>query len=286
MRLTSVEKSILRELETNARITFSSIGKLIRCSEQRVSYNVNSMIEKGIIKGFYANIDYARLNTLLFRVFFKVNYIAENKFSELIRYLVKEDTTALVESCGGGYDLLCTFFTQNPSRFNKTLKGIMEVFPEQLKNYTVLTTIVIRNFGRKFLFKSSAREPKESIIGGDREISTLDSTDLKILSMISSNARINAVEIANNLSITSKTVISRIRLLEAKEIITSYKPILNLQRVNFITSKLVIKYHNVSSELENQLVNYLKVHPNVYSVVKTLGEWDMEIEIETEDMKE
>ena len=49
---------------------------------------------------------------------------------------------------------------------------------------------------------------------------------------------------------------------------------------------MIIKYHNVSSEVENELVDYLKTHPNIVGVVKTLGEWDLEIEIEADNEKE
>ena len=40
------------------------------------------------------------------------------------------------------------------------------------------------------------------------------------------------------------------------------------------------RYHNVSANLENKLILYLKTHPNVIEVVKTLGEWDIEIHLE------
>ena len=56
--------------------------------------------------------------------------------------------------------------------------------------------------------------------------------------------------------------------------------------MGYTSTLLLIKYHNISSELENKLISYLKMHPNVVSAVKTLGEWDIEVEIEVEERTE
>ena len=152
-KLRRVEKLVLRELEIDARIPLSRLGKRIRKSQQQVSYTVSSMIEKGIIGGFYSVVDNSKLNILKFRVYFKVSYISKQRYDELIDYLVSDPYTSWIATCGGRYDLICTFFARNPSQFNKKLKAIMARFPRQRENYTVLTTVVNRKFGRKYLFE-------------------------------------------------------------------------------------------------------------------------------------
>ena len=283
--LKAVEKLILRELELNARTSFSSFGKKIRKSQQQISYTVNSLKDAEVIQNFYTTIDYSKLNILQFRVYFKVNYIGENELKKLINHLVADPYTSWICSCGGRYDLVCTFFALNPSQFNKTLRNIMQQFPSQIENYTVLTTIVIRKFGRKYLFKNPSILPA-MVIGGDREPEEIDETDMYILNKISDDARKSCVDLSNELNITPKTVINRIKKLQKKKIIRGFSPLLNLRKKGFKSTFLMIKYHNISSELEVELINYLKVHKNVINVVKTIGEWDLEIEIETENEKE
>jgi DNA-binding Lrp family transcriptional regulator len=283
--LKSVERSILRELELNSRTSFSSFGKKIRKSQQQISYTVNSLKDAGVIQNFYTTIDYSRLNVLQFRVYFKVNYIGENELKELIDYLVEDPYTAWICSCGGRYDLICTFFALNPSKFNKTLRNVMQKFPNQIKNYTILTTIVMRKFGRKYLFKNPSILPAR-VIGGDREPGEVDEIDMLILDKLSVDARKSCVDLSNELKITPKTVINRIKKLQKNKIIRGFSPLLDLRKKGMISTFLVIRYHNISSEVEEGLINYLKVHKNVINVVKTLGEWDVEIEIETNDWKE
>ena len=122
-------------------------------------------------------------------------------------------------------------------------------------------------------------------VGGDREQESLDEIDMVILSNISEDARKNSVDISNSLKVTPKTIINHLKSLEKKKVILGYKPLINLQSINYTSIMILIKFHNVSSVLENKLVNYLKFNPNVFSIVKTIGEWDMEITIEAEDQK-
>ena len=89
------------------------------------------------------------------------------------------------------------------------------------------------------------------------------------------------MKIAAKLSVTPKTVIERIKKLQKSKVIRGFKPILDSEKMGSVSSLFLIKYHNVSVELESKLVDYLKAHPNVLSIVKTLGEWDIEIHVET-----
>ncbi|MBW2974981.1 Lrp/AsnC family transcriptional regulator [Candidatus Woesearchaeota archaeon] len=285
-RLTNTESSIIKQLEIDARTPLSRIGKKVRMSQQRVSYALDSLIKKGVIEEFYTLIDYSKFDVINFRVYFKVSYTTQEEFRELISYLKKEPSTSWIATCGGKYDLICTFFASNPSNFNKTLKGIMRKFPEQLQNYTVLTTIVTKYFGREYLLSGISNPSREIIIGGDRIPEKFEDKDLQIISHISENARISAVEIANKVQLTPKTIIERIKKLKSREVIKGFRPALNIRKMDNIDFILVIRSHNVIPEIEDKLINYLKMQPNVVSVIKTLGEWDLEIQMEVKSWYE
>ncbi|WP_022666767.1 Lrp/AsnC family transcriptional regulator [Desulfospira joergensenii] len=55
--LDSLGKAILRELEANARISFSDLGRKVGLSSPAVTERVRKMEEAGIIKGYHAVID-------------------------------------------------------------------------------------------------------------------------------------------------------------------------------------------------------------------------------------
>ena len=281
--LSKVEKSVLSKLEADSRQPLSKIGKKIRRSQQQVSYTVNSLIEKGVIQNFDTLIDYSKLDIINFRVFFKISYSSQEKIDELINHINSDTHTSHLVTCGGSYDMICTFFALNPSQFNKTLKGILSKFPEQIQNYDVLTTIVIRWFSRKYIFGDL---PEEIIIGGDRVPEIVDEVDMRILDELSEDGRKSSVKIAELISVTPKTVMQRIKKLRSRKLILGFKPLLNPRKMGYVSNLLLIKYHNITPEMEKELIDYLKAYPNVVGAVKTLGEWDIEIKIETKDTME
>ncbi len=281
-KLTEMERKILAQLDRDARTPLRRIGRRIRKSEQSVSYTVNSLLKRGIIKNFHALVDYSRLSVLNFRVFFRVSYSSQRGFMRMIKFLVSDPHTLWVATCGGRYDLICTFAAYNPSQFNKLLREIMAQFPRQLHNYTILTTIVIRMLEREYL-AAPGRRHREIILGGDREPQELPEKDIQILAEISDNAREKAVEIGKRLSCSARTVVNRIRNLEKLQVIRGYRPLIDFSRVGHVANLLMVRYHNISVEDEQRLISYLSLHPNVTCLTKTLGVWDLEIRIEAEN---
>ncbi len=280
--LRPTDRRILAALELDARTPFSAVGKRLRRSQQQVSYTVNAMIQRGLVPGFFTAIDYSKLGVLHFRVYFRVNYTSEEEFERLIRHLVAEEHTSWIVTCGSRYDLIATFLAENPSRFNKVLRAVMARFPRELGDYSVLTTVVIRLFGRKYLFpKPGLLTP--IILGGDRERESLDDLDLRLLHALSREVRASAVSLAHGFGVSSKTIIQRIKRLRERLVIRAFKPQVNTEAMGITSALLLVRYHNISSEAEEKLIAYLEAHPNVVSAVKTLGEWDLEIEIESEE---
>lgn len=280
-KLRLIEEKVLRQLEKDSRRSFSNIGKKIRKSQQQVSYTVNALKGKSILNSLFTIVDYSKLDIISFCVYFKISYINKKNLEDFIAYLCNDVHTSWIATCSGKYDLICTFLSKNPSQFNKILKSIIKMFSKEIADYTVLTTIVNRWFGRKYLFKEYHLE--EIIFGGDREPEEISKKNLLILNEISKDARISSVTVANKLSTTPKTVIRSIKELEKKGLILGYKPSLNIRNMNMISKLILIRYHNSSLDLEDNFLNFLKNHPNIISISKTLGEWDIEIEVEAKN---
>ncbi len=281
-KLSITEERVIGQLDLNARSRLKEIGRRIKRSEQIVSYTMHSLLKSGAIKGFYPLIDYSRLGVLNFRVFFRLNYISEEKFEKFKEFLLEDPHTMWVAICGGRYDMLCTFGARNPSQFNKLLRKIMADFSEQIQGYSILTTIVVRMLSMKYL--TAARTHADPImIGGDREPAVLSERDILILSEMSGDARKSSVDIARVAGCDARTVVSRLRELEASEVVRGYRVFIDFSQVNYIKNVLLVKYHNISVEDEERLMAYLNSQPNVPCVTKTLGEWDLEITIEAKD---
>lgn len=281
--LTKKDFSLIYELDSNYKETHSRIGKKIRISEQLVNYKVNSFIKRSIIQSNCPLIDYSRFGYLTFMVYFKVNYLNRESFDKLIERMKLNSDIIRIMECDGTYDLITIFAAKNPSSFNKMLKQLIAENLRELKDRMILTTVVEHHSLRNYLID---KEPLEdTIIGGDREETLIDAVNKKILhSFLLGKKRV--IDIAQEASVTTKTVISRIKWLENKEIIKGYRLLLNLRDLGIHSNIILIKYHNVSVKEEENFRYFCKSNPNIIEYIKTFGEWDVVLNIETRDLSD
>ncbi len=282
MNLSGRDLKLLFELDSNYRQPYSRIGKRVRMSQQLVSYKVKSLTSGGILMGNFPLIDYSRFGYLGFRVFFKVNYANRQKFNEMVEKMKKHPSITMVMDCEGRYDLMLVFAARNPSSFNKMLRELISDNPEQLKNCMILTTVVEHQFLKNYL--TNRKADADTVIGGDREIVGVDETDRKILKALADGKR-SIVEIAGFSRTNPKTVMSRLRKLE-KGIINGYRMMINNEAVGILTNKILIKYHNISVGREDELRRFCRRNPNITEFIKTFGEWDLELTVETRTREE
>ena len=284
MRPLTKDLRLLYELGINARQSYSRIGKKIRLSQQMVSYKMKTFQESVIVQAFYPLLDYSRFVYLNFTVLFKVNYISKERFHSLITALTKQPSIVEVIECGGKHDLILIFSARNPSSFNKTMKEVL-FSHSQLKNYTILTNVV-RHFFPRTYFLSAEPNTKDVVIGGDRELLDIDETDKNILTSLQKNTVASSIEIASQCNITPKTMISHIKILEARKIIRGYHPLLHVQKLEFKVNKILLQYHNLTPEQEDRLTRFCIRNPHITEFSKLFGEWDAEITVETRNMRD
>ncbi len=269
---------LLYELDSNYRKTFTQIGKKIRMSEQLVSYKIHSFEEKKIILDYVPNIDYSRFGYLTFIVFFKVHYINEQSFERLTHKLKQHENITSIIECDGNYDLMVTFAAKNPSSFNKKLKQLVSENPKELRHHTILTTVVEHHFPRSYLIDSEDRY--DTILGGDREEIKIDQLNLNLIKSLI-NGKKKVIDIAQEIKITPKTVITHLKWLEEQQIIKSYRLLLNPKAMDVFANIILVRYRNITLEDEENFRRFCKYHPNVVEFTKTFGEWDVVVHTET-----
>jgi len=283
MRPPRKDLKLIYELDSNYRQPYSRIARKIRMSQQLVNYKVKSLAGSGVLLGKCPLIDYSRFGYLSFRVFFKVNYSDQERFRKMIAEIKKHPNITMVSECEGLYDLMLVFSAKNPSSFNKLLREMISGNQKQLKNCMILTTVVEHHFPRKFLINSP--NYSDTVVGGDREAIKIGKKDRKILKSLAEGRRA-VVEIAGLAGVTPKTAISRLRSMERSGVIKGYRLLLDTEKIGVKTDKIFIKYHNISVERENQLRAFCQRNPNITEFIKTFGERDLELTVETRTREE
>lgn len=114
----------------------------------------------------------------------------------------------------------------------------------------------------------------------------IDLKDRKILSELDFNARKTISNIAKKVRLSKEVTLYRIRKLERLGIIRRYYAIINTSKLGYRYYRLLIKFQNVSREIETKILNYLKRNTKIAYLGILDGPWDLAIGFWAKDIME
>jgi len=206
------DRKILQILDMDARQTYSQIAKRVGLSKEVVNYRLKNLENKGIVNGYYAILDVAKLGFAPYRIIIKYRDISEEKKKKLMEYAKKHPSFAWVASLEGTWNSVFVIWSKSIYDFKKIYDDFMFNFGEliQEKEVTVATSII--HFKKNYLYTS--KDFTSLIVGGDRELEKIDEKDYKILLQLSQNARSSILTIAKKSDLTPNAAKYRIKNLE------------------------------------------------------------------------
>lgn len=279
--MTKIDHQLLYLISENARLGLRELSRELKKSSQRIKYSVAVMEKEGIIKNPYCVFDYSYFGLILFRVYFKGGYIGEKDKEKIITELKNNPFVVSIYELTGEFDLAVEFASPNPSKFNKELKKVAALAPT-LNDYKIILNVVTRLYSREYLPNCSEIQQifSERIIGGDREREEFDLKQMDVIKAILLNPRIRYKELAKITDQNIKTVRKTLNELQKRNIIKGFKYIVDTDKLGITKNRLFLKLHNVSPERELQLLQFMSRTKEIIQVNKTVGDWDMEIDIE------
>ncbi len=277
----------LVELEKDSRQTVSNIAKTLNTSQQVLSYRLISLEKKKVILGFYTVVNFVKLGYTSYRTMIRLTHITPEIQEKLIIYLKTNENISYLAECTGHWDLIVDYLAKNIIQYYSFLKELRINFPDNIGNIDVLTTLENIYFGRDYFAKKYREINKKSFIDFDGTTTEkLDNLDLKILSVISKNARIGAMEVAGIIDTSPNTIIYRIKSMQDRNIIEGFKPHLNIEKTGRQAYKSLIRFSNINESQEEELITYLQNNLCVFDITKVIGYWDFEIDFEVKSTEE
>ncbi|MBI3033307.1 AsnC family transcriptional regulator [Candidatus Woesearchaeota archaeon] len=114
----------------------------------------------------------------------------------------------------------------------------------------------------------------------------LDTRDLKILSMLSCDARTPLAVLAKETYVSKVAVHNRIKVLEEKGIIQGYAASLDLRMLGYFTYHIFMVINETNDTKKQHLIDFLIKHPNTKNVVEYSDRWDLEWVLIAKDVQE
>ncbi len=134
--LDEIDKSIIQELQTDARQSYLSLGKKIGASEGTVRNRVRAELNSGALK-LKAVLNPEKIG-LEFSCILGLE-IAIEKLNEAESLLAKNPNVYFLASCTGTYDLLAILFFRNTHDFDNFMRENIAKLPGIKRSQTFVT---------------------------------------------------------------------------------------------------------------------------------------------------
>jgi Lrp/AsnC family leucine-responsive transcriptional regulator len=272
------DKRILYELDINSRQSFKRISKKIKTSKNTVAYKIKRMQDNGLILGYYTLIDTFKLGLIFSRIFINLNNTTIDKEREIYSWLEKQGEVNVTAVLKGRYNLVIMTLTKTLIEFYEFLFKFKKKFKEFIAEQHISFFTQVDHYYRDYFIDNEQRELSIIKESSRIEKQEYDEDDLKILKMLSKNARISTVEMSDILKIPPRTISYRIKRLEDKKIILAY-------RMNLDVSKIGKQYYKINMKLNsfskiNELIEYIKSNLSLLYIDYTISDFDFEFDVE------
>ncbi len=218
----------------------------------------------------------------MFKVYFKGAYIKEKDMMQIVAELQDNPYVVSIYELTGEFDLVLVFAAPNPSRFNKELKKLIAQIPA-LNDYKIVLNVVTHRYPRHYLLEGvdiNTLDP-EIILGGDKERDIISPKEMLVIKCLSEHPTIRFTKLAEKTGLNVKTAKSIMNGLKKRKILKGFKYVIDINKIGVHRWRLFLNLRNLSAERESEFMNYFLKTSEVVQTNKTVGDWDVEVEIES-----
>lgn len=277
------DRKILYELDSNARQSIAQLGKKTGLHKNTVNYRIKRLQDLGVINNFYAVINSYKIGYDMFRFYVVYRHITPDIRNEIINFFVDDKFTWWVASFEGSYDLCIVYWVKEISDFHVSWEEALKNYRKYFREIMFFDYVQLKQFRHSFLLDDAMVKDRDKMIvtGGGKRVE-IDEMDYHIMKYLSKDARIQTIDIAKKLKVSSNTILNRMKRLEELDVLQAY-------RVNIDFSKLGYHLYKVNIDLmdyhqRGRIINYIKNNPFLAMIDKAIGYYDLELDLYLKDL--
>jgi len=283
IKLDLKDKKILTLLDENSRLSNSQIARKVGLSKPAIEYRLRRFEQNKVIFSYYTVIDFTKIGYSQYKVYLKFQNATLEDENKIIDYWIKDKNSIWVAQIRGRWDLAVSILAKSNFEFGRILGKFMNKYSKFILEKDVLLTEYSPIYARKYLTET---KPTEWIYGKPTKIYELDEAERKILKELSTNARINIIDLAEKTGLTRDIINYRLKKLIKEGIIVQFRCYPNLQTIGINHYKIIFRTKNFDESAEKSIKQYVAQHKKATQFLKLIGSWDLEIEFETENEDE
>ncbi|MCX6778181.1 MAG: Lrp/AsnC family transcriptional regulator [Candidatus Micrarchaeota archaeon] len=284
-KLDKINRRLLYELDKNARVSDSRLGRIVRRSRESVRLRIMKMQKEGIIQEFSTSINPGKMGYMGFKMYFQLANIPDErkKFHDYIRKL---PGIYWFGENDGVWDLHATFYARDVEEFNALKNKVYTDFRHLIIKRDIGVLVNVRQYPKRYLVPELKERPEPTMFAGEVVENKPDELDKKILRILARDARIPIVELARKTGSTADIVRNRMKKMEKDGVIMQYRVAVDHMKLGYEMFKTFVYFYNLPEKDEQRLIEYARQSPNIVYLVRQLSSWDIEIEMMGKDYAE
>lgn len=282
MELDVIDSRILYELDRNARIPETRLGKLVRRSKESIRYRIKKLEEMGVIQGYSLWVDPVKLGFMSAKIYLSLANKPELK-KEFINHVKKDRRLYWLGVAEGAWNAGLTYFIRTNREFYELKNTLFSKFKDLILSANTAVLVSVHTSDKNYLYEAQT-EWKE--LFAQKEYYEIDEADKKILSALFENSRMSLAQVARNTQLTVDIVRQRKKKLEEKGIIKRYVAAINHTVLGLEFFKSFLFFKNLTTQDEQRLMEYARQQPNTIHLIKQISPWDVELEIMCKNYRE
>lgn len=142
IKIDGIDKKILNEISTNARIPIIDLAKKIDSTIDICRYRLKKLKKNGIIQGFRILIDYKKINYHLYKILITTQNFNEKIEKEIINYCASQTNIVDIITKGiGAWNVEIQIDAQSSQEFHSIFKKFKNQFNTVIRDHETLLMI-------------------------------------------------------------------------------------------------------------------------------------------------
>ncbi|EKE15555.1 MAG: hypothetical protein ACD_11C00144G0001 [uncultured bacterium] len=283
MNITELDKKILFELDKDGRAGFSKIARAIGTTPQVVKYHYERLINTGIIKHFWAFIDYDKADYSFFWGYWlKFSGLSKEKEAEMYADFNANKYIPIVMRSDGYADALIGIISRDIFHHNEILQSVFAKYGSYITSSDIFVGLGFVKFPRSYLIGKENEFQKLAISGGTKEKIKLSEIDRKIISLLLMDGRMEFTKMAKTLKVSVGLIHKHYGKLVKNGVITKITYSLNYQNIGLLLYRVCFKIVRFDQKRVDDLYDFCSSHQNIVNYVKGMGSWELLLDIEIE----
>jgi DNA-binding Lrp family transcriptional regulator len=240
-------------------------------------------LKRGIIKEFYTAVNTGKFGIDSYYLFLQLKNISGKQERELVEKINSLDYIGWSVDGIGRWDAIILIYAASAAEFNHRLEEISSICGNYLHEYSFTTLINAEYLGYGVIEKSNSTHFKHTEKTSPLEIEELDK---KLLLIMSQNARIPLVDIAQKLNTSVQVVNYRLKRLIKKDIIEGFKPRIDIHKIGFQWHLILMQFKGLDDNNKKRIFSFCENHKNIYYVSSIIGRYNLMMDIHVETIEE